>query len=126
MRTGFLSTLFIILFTSACQKDEECVPPPLVKHIVNNWNAKLSSEKDKSQEMIFKSDGAIQESKGLIFGASGNPVCNWEVDQDIVVLNAKFSDGNVERYECQVISRSCDQIILDIEGIDQMELNKNK
>ena len=122
MRTGFFVTLFIVSFTSACQKDKECVLPPLAKQIVNNWDAKLVSEKDKSQEMVFRSDGTLQESKGIIFGAYGNPVCNWELDQDLVVLNARFSNGNIERYECSVISRSCEQIVLDIEGFDQIEL----
>lgn len=124
MRTGLFLTLFIVSFTSACQKDKECVPPPLAKQIINSWNAKLVSEKDKSQEMIFKSDGTLKESKGLIFGAYGNPVCNWELDQDLLILNARFSNGNIERYECSIISRSCDQIVLDVEGLDQMELNK--
>lgn len=124
MRTEFFLTLFLIVFASSCQKDKECVPPPLVKHIVNKWNAYLVSEKDRQQELVFESDGKLKESKLLIFGASGNPVCNWEVDQDVVILNAKFTNGSVERYECSVISRSCDKIILDIEGFDQMELNK--
>lgn len=124
MRTEFFLTLFLIVFASSCQKDKECVPPPLVKHIVNKWNAYLVSEKDRQQELVFESDGKLKESKWLIFGASGNPVCNWEVDQDVVILNAKFTNGSVERYECSVISRSCDKIILDIEGFDQMELNK--
>jgi hypothetical protein len=124
MRTGFSLTLFVIVFVSACQKDKECVPPPLAKHIVNNWNAKLVSEKDKSQELTFKSDGTFKESKGLIFGASNSPVCTWEVDQNFVILNGKFSNGSIERYECPVISRTCDKIILDIEGIDQLELDK--
>lgn len=124
MRTGFSLTLFIIVFASACQKDKECVPPPLVQHIVNSWDAKLVSEKDKTQELTFESDGKFEESKGLIFGASSNPICNWEVDNDVVILNGKFSNGAIERYECSVISRTCDQIVLDIEGIDQLELNK--
>lgn len=96
----------------------------MAKHIVNKWNAKLVSEKEKSQELLFKNDGTFEESKGLIFGASSNPICSWEVDHDVVILNGKFSNGSLEQYECSVISITCDQIILDIEGIDQLELNK--
>jgi hypothetical protein len=124
MRTGFSLILFIMVFASACQEDKECVPPPLAKHIVNNWNAKLISEKDKAQELTFENDGSFKESKGLIFGAAGNPVCSWEVDGEAVILNGKFSNGAAEQYECSVISRTCDQIVLSIDGIDQLELNK--
>lgn len=116
--------IFLIMFIVSCQKDTECVPPPLAKHIVNNWNAQLTSEKDKSQELKFENDGTLKESKGLIFGAAGNPICKWEVDNDSVILSGKFSNGNVERYECSIISRTCDQIVLDIDGVDQLELNK--
>lgn len=124
MRTESFLALFLLIFASSCQKDKECVPPPLIKHIVNKWNANLVSEKDRHQELTFEMDGTLKESKWLIFGAYGNPVCSWEVDQDIVILNAKFSNGSVEQYECSVVSRSCDQIVLDIEGFDHMELNK--
>lgn len=124
MRTRLSLTLLIIIFASACQKDKECVPPPLAKHIVNKWDAKLISEKDKAQEFTFENDGTLKESKGLIFGAAGSPICNWEVDKDSVILSAKFSNGSIERYECSVISRTCDQIVLDIDGVDQLELNK--
>lgn len=118
-----LILLTIILFT-ACQEDKECVPPPLEKHIVNTWDAKLASEKDKPQKLTFESGGNLKESKGLIFGASSSPVCSWEIDDNSVILSGKFSNGSIERYECAVISRNCNQIILDIEGFDQIELNK--
>lgn len=124
MRTGFSLILFIMIVASACQNDKECVPPPLAKHIVNNWNAKLVSEKDKSQELTFESNGSFKESKGLIFGAAGNPICNWEIDGDSIILNGKFSNGTIEQYECSVTGRTCDQIILNIDGVDQLELTK--
>ncbi len=92
--------------------------------MVNNWKAKLLSDKDKTQELTFENDGSFKESNGLIFGATGDPVCNWEVDGDSVILNGKFYNGTIEHYECSVISRTCDQIVLNIEGIDQLELNK--
>ncbi|MBO9614721.1 MAG: hypothetical protein J7619_18615 [Dyadobacter sp.] len=119
-----LTFIFLVFFITACQKDKECVPPPLAEHIVNSWNAKLVSEKDKSQELKFESDGTLKESKGLIFGAAGKPICTWEVENGFVILIGRFTNGNIERYECAVANRTCDQIVLEIEGVDQIELNK--
>lgn len=113
-----------MIFAWACQKDKECVPPPLVKQMVNKWKAKLISDKDKTEELTFENDGSLKESIGIIFGAAGEPVCSWEVDGDSVILNGRFSNGTIEHYECSVISRTCDQIILNIDGIDQLELIK--
>ena len=124
MRNRFSLSVLIVLFASACQKNEECVPPPLAKHLVNKWNAQLVSEKDKSQELIFENNGIFKESKGFIFGAASSPICSWEVNNGAVILNGKFSSGSAEQYQCTVISRTCDKIILDIEGVDQLELNK--
>ncbi len=121
MKSKFSLTLFVIVFT-ACQRDKDCVPPPLAEQLVNSWDATLVSEKDKIQELTFKSDGSFNESKGVLFGAAGNPVCNWEVENDSVVLIGTFSNGNIERYECGVVSRTCDQIVLDLQGVDQIEL----
>jgi hypothetical protein len=124
MATRYLKTVLIFIFATACEKNKECVPPSLAEHVVGTWNATLESEHTGSQELTFESNGNFKESKGLLFGTFYKSVANWKVKNDSLIVEGKFSAGNTLKFEFSVLSRSCDQITFDLEGVDKLQLTK--
>lgn len=123
-----IKNVFTIALVSAlvisCKDDEKCTPPPLEKQIVGTWIATLLSEESRHQEMVFENDGQLKESKAFLFGAYNKPIIKWDVKNNEISLSAKFEDGSVEVYECSVVTRSCEEIVFDLQGIDQLKLTK--
>jgi hypothetical protein len=117
-------TLLAITMGTACDRDKECVAPPLSQNIVGTWNAALQSSEKDIQEVTFMNDKSFKESNGLLFGTFFKPEVTWEVKNDSLILKGTFTNKSTATYEMSARTNSCDQIILDIEGLDQLKLTK--
>lgn len=102
---------------TACERDKECVAPPLSQNIIGTWNATLQSSEKDVQEVSFVNDKSFKESNGLLFGIYFEPEANWEVKGDSLILKGKFANKSTATYEFSVIANSCDQIVLDLQGL---------
>ncbi|SDD81560.1 hypothetical protein SAMN04487996_102256 [Dyadobacter soli] len=123
MTTRTLKITFISIIAGACGNDKECVPPPLADQIVGSWNAELTSLHTGPQEITFESDGNFKESKGLLFGTYLKSEDHWKIQNDSLVVEGKFSNGTQAKYEFSIASRTCNEIVLDLEE-DKLTLTK--
>lgn len=117
-------TLLAVTMGTACEKDKECVAPPLSQNIVGTWNATLQSSGKDVQEVSFTNDKVFKESNGLLFGTYYQSEVTWEAKDNDLILKGKFTNKSTATYEMSVITNSCDQIVLDMEGLDQLKLTK--
>lgn len=117
-------TLVAVTMGTACEKDKECVAPPLSQNIIGTWNATLQSSEKDVQEVNFTSDKTFKESDGLLFGNYYQSEITWEAKNDSIILTGKFTNKTTAKYEMSVVSNSCDQIVLNMEGLDQLKLTK--
>lgn len=117
-------TLLVVTMSTACEKDKECVAPPLSQNIIGTWNAALQSSEKDIQEVTFMNDKSFKESNGLLFGTYYKSEVTWEAKNDSLILKGKFTNKSTATYEMSVITNSCDQIVLDMEGLDQLKLTK--
>lgn len=124
MRKWNVITLIAVTMGTACEKDKECVAPPLSQNIIGTWNATLQSAEKDVQEVIFENDKTFKESNGLLFGTYYQSEIKWEAKNDSIVLIGKFTNNSTAKYEMSVVSNSCNQIVLNMEGLDQLKLTK--
>ncbi|WP_353720678.1 hypothetical protein [Dyadobacter sp. 676] len=122
MTKRFWKTALITCLASSCGHDKECVPPALEEQIVGTWNAEFVSESGAPQEITFEKSGKFNESKGLLFGVYLKSEGNWRVKKDSLIVEGKFSNGKQTTFEFSVISRTCNEILFDLEGAEQMKL----
>lgn len=92
---------------------------------MGTWNATLASEHNQPQEITFESNGKFKESKGLLFGVYLKSEDNWKVKNDSLIVEGKFANGTAAKYEFSVISRTCNEIVFDLEGVEQFKLVKS-
>lgn len=112
------------VLATACGHDKECVPPALADQIVGSWNAELVSEHSGPQEVTFESNGNFKESRGLLFGTYLKSEDSWKVRNDSLIVEGKFSNGTQAKYQLPVVSRTCSEIVFDLEGVDKLKLIK--
>lgn len=124
MTTRTSKIVFMTVLATACGRDKECVPPSLADQIVGSWSAELVSEHTGPQDVTFEGNGNFKESKGLLFGTYLKSEDNWKVKNDSLIVEGKFSNGTKAKYELSVISRTCSEIVFDLEGVDKLKLIK--
>ena len=122
MKDRTLKITLVTILAGACGHDKECVPPPLVEQIVGSWDAQLLSEHSAPQEITFESNGDFKETKGLLFGTYLKSEDHWKVKNDSLVVEGKLSNGTNVKYEFLIDSRSCNELVFDLEGVDKMKL----
>ncbi|SEJ81737.1 hypothetical protein SAMN05216327_121100 [Dyadobacter sp. SG02] len=124
MKVRTLRVAFITIFAGACGHDKECVPPPLADQIIGNWNAELVSEHSTPQEITFEKNGDFKESRGLLFGTYLKSEDYWKVENDSLYVEGELSNGTQVKYQFSIMSRSCNEILFDLEGADTLKLIK--
>lgn len=122
MTTRTLKVSLVTILAGACGHDKECVPPPLADQIVGTWNAELVSDHRAPQEITFENGGSFKESKGLLFGLYLKSKDHWSVKNDSLIVEGEFSDGTKQKYEFSIVSRTCNEVVFDLEGADKMKL----
>ncbi|MGG7663624.1 hypothetical protein [Dyadobacter sp. BHUBP1] len=122
MIARLFSVTFASILIAACGNDKECVPSSLKDNIKGTWNAELVSEHSGPQEIVFESNGNYKEGKGLLFGTYFKSEDNWRVENDSLFVEGSLSNGTKVKYGFNLISQTCNEIIFDLEGVDEMKL----
>jgi hypothetical protein len=84
----------------------------------------MDSSTDKICAVEFKKDGKYTETKDLLLGDYFSPTATWSVKNDSVAVVAKYSNLSVSTYKFSLQQNTCNEIILDLEGLERVKLTR--
>jgi hypothetical protein len=117
----FLMVLLTTVLISCEQQKDPCVAPKVEQNIVGKWSGNWQSS-ELSCGLEFKADNSYLEDNDLLLGSYFSPAAKWEVKKDSVYVTVKYSNSTTTIYNFKVKKNDCNEIILDLEGLEEMHL----
>jgi hypothetical protein len=111
---------FIALVTLSCNKKEDCTPGELSSVIVGKWD--LTALGTNAGSVEFKSDGTLVDPDDVLIGGESGGVIldqkSYQVLSNTLVSVRAENGGQFVEAEFHVTSYTCDEIKIDVIGIE--------
>ncbi|MCE7068119.1 hypothetical protein [Dyadobacter sp. CY326] len=105
-------------------KIEHCVAPAFNKNIIGTWIGSYKSNPKIKQHVSFLDMGLLEDTDGLLFGNQNESPLSWTAKGDSLKISGIFKDKGSRIYSFASLTNTCDSIVLEVEGVDQIVLKR--
>jgi hypothetical protein len=117
--------IIVVLSLSGCnKKDKTCEAPGLNVNIVGKWEAAFKTTPEQITTIEFTNNKAYTEDEDLLLGSYYSPKATWNVKDDTLFVAATYSNGSKTNYTFSIVENKCDEIMLDLDGLDKLKLKR--
>jgi hypothetical protein len=107
-----LPVLGLVVFTTSCDEDDDCMAPAISENIVGSWEVSNSGD-----IVEFKADGTLDDPNDAIVGASGLPNKTYvATETELEVTASNDSGSNTFGTTFTVEDNQCDKITISFLG----------
>lgn len=118
----FYTIILSAIFFGCVEDEKECKAPTLEENIIGSWTATMLSGTQALNTIEFNRDKSFKESSGLFFGNYDSTKISWKVKDDSLTLTGVYSKSGPAVYGFTLITNTCNEITLDMEGFYTLKL----